>query len=84
MFCCRKKKKSTAKVLAFLGIMIGVAAALIGGYFLFTKFLKGKLCKKCACEEVEAEAEACDCAEETCDACEEAETIEEIPENTEE
>ena len=82
MFCFRKKKKNTAKVLAFLGIMIGVATAVIGGYFLFTKFLKGKLCKKCTCEEVEAEA--CDCAEETCDACEEAETIEEIPENTEE
>lgn len=82
MFCCRKKKKNTAKVLAFLGIMIGVAAAVIGGYFLFTKFLKGKLCKKCACGEVESEA--CDCAEETCDACEETETVEEIVEDTEE
>ena len=82
MFCFRKKKKNTAKVFMILGIVIGVAAAVVGGYFLFTKFLKDKLCKKCACEEIEDEA--CDCAEETCDACEETDVIEEIPADVEE
>ncbi|MBQ4111514.1 MAG: hypothetical protein IJD38_01825 [Clostridia bacterium] len=79
MFCFRKKKKNTAKIFVILGIVIGVAAAAVGGYFLFTKFLKDKLCKKKACDQIADEA--CDCCEETCDACEE---IEEIIEDVEE
>ena len=73
MFCFRKKKKNTAKIFVILGIVIGVAAAAVGGYFLFTKFLKDKLCKKKACDQIADEA--CDCCEETCDACEEIEEI---------
>ena len=60
-------------LLCSLGIVIGVAAAAVGGYFLFTKFLKDKLCKKKACDQIADEA--CDCCEETCDACEEIEEI---------
>ena len=83
MFCFRKKKKNTAKIFVILGIVIGVAAAAVGGYFLFTKVLKDKLCKKNACECAE---ECCDeVADETCEACEEiAEAVEEAVEAVEE
>ena len=75
MFSFRKKKKNTAKIFVIIGIIIGAAAAAVGAYFLFTKVLKDKLCKK-NCEEIE---ECCDCEEITCEEiCEEiAEAIEE-------
>ena len=63
MFCFhKKKKKSYAKVFVIIGIVIGAAAAAAGAYFLFTKVLKDKLCKKDACEEIE-ECFDCDCEE---------------------
>ena len=68
MFCFHKKKKTKNTALVIIGIVIGVAAAAVGGYFLFTKFLKGKLCKKnqCECEcECEPVEECCCCCEET-------------------
>ena len=74
MFCFRKKKKSHAKIFVIIGIVIGAAAAAAGAYFLFTKVLKDKLCKK-DCEAIE---ECCDC-EEICEEVTEVveETIEE-------
>ena len=62
MFCFhKKKKKNNNLVWVIIGIVVGVAAAAVGGYFLFTKVLKDKLCKK-----------NCECAEECCDEpCEE-------------
>ena len=83
MFCFHKKKKDYTKIFVIIGIVIGAAAAAVGAYFLFTKVLKDKLCKKKTCEEIE---ECCDCdceeiADEICDACEEiAEVVEEIVE----
>ena len=75
MFCFhKKKKKDTAKIFMIIGIFIGAAAAVVGAYFLFTKVLKDKLCKKCACEEIE---ECCDC-EEICE--ETAEAADEVVE----
>ena len=69
MFCFRKKKKNYAKIFMIIGIVIGAAAAAVGAYFLFTKVLKDKLCKKNACEEIAD------------DICEEiAEVVEEIVE----
>ena len=68
MFCFHKKKKKKNTALVIIGIVIGVAAAVVGGYFLFTKFLKDKLCfckkneEECECEPVE---ECCCCCEET-------------------
>jgi hypothetical protein len=90
MFCFHKKKKDYTKVFVILGIVIGVAAAAVGGYFLFTKVLKDKLCKKKCCE---AADECCDCEEivdETCEAVVEAvedvveDVVEEIAEAVEE
>ena len=60
MFCFRKKKKNTGKVIAIIGIIIAAAAAAVGAYFLFTKVLKDKFFTKKACEEAE---ECCDCEE---------------------
>lgn len=83
MFCFHKKKKDNTKIFMIIGIVIGAAAAAVGAYFLFTKVLKGKLCKKKACGEID---ECCDgvCEEivdDVCDACEEiAEAVEEIVE----
>ena len=57
MFCFRKKKKNTGKILAIIGIFVAAAAATVGAYFLFTKVLKGKLFAKKACEDIE---ECCD------------------------
>lgn len=71
--CCfhKKKKKSCNTLWVILGIIVGVAAAAVGGYFLFTKVLKDKLCKKKKCECVEGTCE--EVCEETCEgACEEA------------
>ena len=62
MFCFHTKKKNTGKIFMIIGIIIGAAAAAVGAYFLFTKVLKDKLCKK-----------NCECAEECCD----CETVEE-------
>ena len=78
MFCFHKKKKKDYKIFVIIGIVIGVAAAAVGGYFLFTKVLKDKLLKKKdeACEEIE---ECCECE------CDEAvEAVEEIAEAIEE
>lgn len=81
MFCFHKKKKDTTKIFVILGIIIGAAAAAVGAYFLFTKVLKDKFCKK-ACEEVE---ECCDCEEIPEEICEEiAEAAQEIVETVEE
>ena len=80
MFCFRKKKKNYAKIFVIIGIVIGAAAAAVGAYFLFTKVLKDKLCKKNACEEIE-ECCDCDCEEIAEEICEEiAEVVEEIVE----
>ena len=82
MFCFHKKKKDTTKIFVILGIIIGAAAAAVGAYFLFTKVLKDKLCKKNACEEIE---ECCDCEEIPEEICEEiAEAAQEIVEAVEE
>ena len=62
MFCFHKKKKKKNTALVIIGIVIGMAAAVVGGYFLFTKFLKDKLCKKDACDCGIAD-ECCDCEE---------------------
>ena len=79
MFCFHKKKKKNINTLwIIIGIVVGVAAAAVGGYFLFTKVLKDKLCKKQVCE-----AEACEeICEETAEAVEE--TVEVIEEAVEE
>ncbi len=78
MFCFHKKKKKDYKIFIIIGIVIGVAAAAVGGYFLFTKVLKDKLFKK-------KDEEACEAAEECCECCEEAaEVVEEIVEAVEE
>ena len=61
MFCFHKKKKNNAKIFVIIGIIIGAAAAAAGAYFLFTKVLKDKLCKK-NCEEIE-ECGDCECEE---------------------
>ena len=66
MFCFRKKKKNTGKILAIIGIFVAAAAATVGAYFLFTKVLKGKLFAKKACEEIEE--------------CGDEEIVEELPE----
>ena len=66
MFCYRKKKKNTGKILAIIGIFVAAAAATVGAYFLFTKVLKGKLFAKKACEEIEE--------------CNDDEIVEELPE----
>ena len=68
MFCFHKKKKNTGKIFMIIGIIIGAAAAAVGAYFLFTKVLKDKLCKKNTCEEIE---ECCDCEEIPEEICEE-------------
>ena len=57
--------------LTMLGIVIGVAAAVVGGYFLFTKVLKNKLFAKkadecacddeCCCDEDDDECDDPDC-----------------------
>ena len=75
MFCFHKKKKKKNVALVVIGIVIGVAAAAVGGYFLFTKVLKDKFFAK--------KAEACDCADECCD-CEIAADTEETVEAIEE
>lgn len=78
MFCFHKKKKNYAKIFMIIGIVIGAAAAAVGAYFLFTKVLKDKLCKKKDCEEIE---ECCDCEEIAEEICEEiADVVEEIVE----
>ncbi len=78
MFCFHKKKKDNTKIFVIIGIIIGAAAAAVGAYFLFTKVLKDKLCKKKACEEIE---ECCDCEEIPEEICEEiAEAAQEIVE----
>ena len=78
MFCFHKKKKKKNTALFIFGIVIGVAAAVVGAYFLFTKVLKDKLfpkkedeceggdeCCCCGCEETPADtAEAIETAEE--------------------
>ena len=74
MFCFRKKKKNTAKILAIIGIFIAAAAAAVGAYFLFTKVLKGKLFAKKACEEPEECIDVEEMPEELCE--EVAETVE--------
>ena len=61
-----------------IGIVVGVAAAAVGGYFLFTKVLKDKLCKKNVCED-EACEEICEEAAEVAE-----ETVEEAVEAIEE
>ena len=77
MFCFHKKKKKNKNTaLLIIGIVIGVAAAAVGGYFLFTKVLKDKIFKKKVVEcEVAEEIteECCDCetAEKTAEAVEE-------------
>ena len=77
MFCFHKKKKKKNTALIIIGIVIGVAAAAVGGYFLFTKFLKDKLCKKnCECAEECGDCE--ETADDVCEAC--AEVTEEIVE----
>ncbi len=77
MFCFHKKKKNNTKIFVIIGIIIGAVAAAVGAYFLFTKVLKDKLCKK-NCEAVE---ECCDCEEIADEICEEiAEVVEEIVE----
>lgn len=77
MFCFHKKKKKDYKIFVIIGIVIGVAAAAVGGYFLFTKVLKDKLIKK-KDEACEAAEECCDCIEETVEAAEEVvEAVEE-------
>ena len=82
MFCFHKKKKKKNTALVIIGIVIGVAAAAVGGYFLFTKVLKDKLCKK---KPVECAEECCDCdetADVVCEACPEAvEAVEELVED---
>lgn len=84
MFCFHKKKKKNNTVFVIIGIVIGVAAAAVGGYFLFTKVLKDKFCKKKACEVSE---ECCDCEEAfdaVCDCCETAAEVgEEVTEAVE-
>ncbi len=74
MFCFRKKKKKNTALMV-IAIVISVLAAAAGAYFLFTKVLKGKLCKKkaveadcCDCDCEEIVDEACECAEELVDA----------------
>ncbi len=82
MFCFHKKKKKH-NALMVIAIIIAALAAAAGAYVLFTKVLKGKLCKKnaacdgCDCEEIVDET--CDCACETtdCDIIEEV-TAEEV------
>ena len=54
MFCFHKKKKKKNATFFVIGIVIGVAAAVVGGYYLFNKFLKDKICKK---NEFEADEE---------------------------
>lgn len=77
MFRFHKKKKKDYKIFVIIGIVIGVAAAAVGGYFLFTKVLKDKLIKK-KDEACEAAEECCDCIEETVEAAEEVvEAVEE-------
>ena len=77
MFCFHKKKKKDYKIFVIIGIVIGVAAAAVGGYFLFTKVLKDKIFKKKVVE--------CEVAEECC-ACETVEEaiVEDAPEAIEE
>lgn len=76
MFCFHKKKKKNKNTaLLIIGIVIGVAAAAVGGYFLFTKVLKDKIFKKkvveCeAAEEITEECCDCETAEETTEAVE--------------
>ena len=74
MFCFHKKKKKKNIALLIIGIVIGVAAAAVGGYFLFTKVLKDKLFPK--------KAEECECAEDCCEefAAEIAEAVEAVEE----
>ena len=69
MFCFRKKKKNTGKILAIIGIFMAAAAATVGAYFLFTKVLKGKLCKKCTCDTIDGDCCDCDCEEIVDDTC---------------
>ena len=78
MFCFhKKKKKNTNTIWIIVGVVVGVAAAAVGGYFLFTKVLKDKLCKKKTCECVE------ECCDEACEAVAE-EVVEEVAEAVEE
>ena len=77
MFCFHKKKKKKNTALFIFGIVIGVAAAVVGAYFLFTKVLKGKLFAK-KTDECECDDECCCCCEETAaDTAEAIETAEE-------
>ncbi len=73
MLCFHKKKKKNTALMV-IAIIIGALAAAAGAYVLFTKVLKGKLCKK-KCDDA-VECDACDCeeiAEETCDVIADAE-----------
>ncbi len=73
MLCFHKKKKKNTALMV-IAIIVGALAAAAGAYFLFTKVLKGKLCKKNDCEDA-IECDDCDCeetADETCDVCVEA------------
>ncbi len=82
MFFFRKKKKKHTALMV-LAIVFGALAVAAGAYVLFTKVLKGKLCKKCA-----AEVDAIDCddceeiLDEVCDC--EAEYVEDIEAEVEE
>ena len=78
MFCFHKKKKKKNTALFIIGIVVGVAAAVVGGYFLFTKVLKDKLFPKKdeECEGVDACC-CCGCEETAADAAEAIETPEE-------
>ncbi len=73
MFFFRKKKKKHTALMV-LAIIFGALAVAAGAYVLFTKVLKGKLCKKCACE---ADIDCDDCEEILDETCEcEAELVE--------
>ena len=70
MFCFHKKKKKKNVALVILGIVIGVAAAVVGAYFLFTKVLKDKLFPRKE-DECEGGDECCCCGcDETAEAIE--------------
>ena len=67
MFFCKKQKKSRA--LMFVAIIFAAMAAAAGAYVLFTKVLKGKLCKKCTCDTIDGDCCDCDCEEIVDDTC---------------
>ena len=77
MFCFHKKKKKKNTALFIFGIVVGVAAAVVGAYFLFTKVLKDKLFPKKEDECEGGDECCCGCDETAADAAEAIETPEE-------